>query len=337
MKVKSHSQIHKNLIFSFAALIIVICVSSIMGRYYIPPIKFLKTIFPFLFPAMEVSSEVKAVLLNIRFPRIAAGCLVGSALACAGFSYQNIFRNPMASPDLLGASAGAGLGAALGLLLGLDYLSVSTISFAGGILAVKAAESIGGRAGINEMTLILAGIVIASLCSAGISLIKLTADPQNTLPAITYWLMGSLSSITWKDLLFIAPLIIGGIAVIYALRWKISILSLGSEEAQAIGADTVKLKKIIILAATLITSACVCVSGIIGWIGLLIPHAAAMITGHNGKYAVTAAIILGALFLCAIDLLSRTLSSSEIPVGILTAFIGAPFFLFLLIRERGKL
>ena len=255
-----------------------------------------------------------------------------------GAAYQGIFKNPMVSPDVLGASSGAGFGAALGLFLSFSYQGVSFLAFVLGLSAVGAVCLISSRVKYNQtLGLVLAGMMISSLFTAAVSFLKLVADPNNTLPVITYWLMGSLASIRPKDLAFAAPWIIGGIIPIYLLRWKINVLTLGEEEARCIGVNTSAVRLAVVLCATLITSAAVSVSGLIGWVGLVIPHFARMLVGSDYRKMLPASLLLGASFLLVVDNFARLLATSEIPIGILTAFVGAPFFLWLILREGNKL
>ena len=264
--------------------------------------------------------------------------LIGAGLSAAGAAYQGIFKNPMVSPDVLGASSGAGFGAALGLFLSFSYQGVSFLAFVLGLSAVGAVCLISSRVKYNQtLGLVLAGMMISSLFTAAVSFLKLVADPNNTLPVITYWLMGSLASIRPKDLAFAAPWIIGGIIPIYLLRWKINVLTLGEEEARCIGVNTSAVRLAVVLCATLITSAAVSVSGLIGWVGLVIPHFARMLVGSDYRKMLPASLLLGASFLLVVDNFARLLATSEIPIGILTAFVGAPFFLWLILREGNKL
>ena len=243
----------------------------------------------------------------------------------------------MVSPDVLGASAGAGFGAALGILLGFSYFNISAFSFVCGLGAVLLVQLVASQVKSSPMIgLVLGGIMISSLFSSGISFIKLVADPNDTLPEITYWLMGSLSAIRMQDLLFAVIPIGIGCLILLLLRWRLNILTLGEEEARSIGVNTRILRYVVILCATLITAACVSISGMIGWVGLVIPHITRMIVGPDARRTIPSSIILGAAFLTAVDTVSRSVSYSEIPIGILTSFIGAPFFLYLIIREGKK-
>lgn len=321
-------------------LLIVCLIGSLgFGRYAVDPLTVVKILLSKLLPIPATwSSQAETVILNIRFPRVVMGCVIGAGLSCAGCAYQGIFQNPMASPDILGASNGAGLGAAFGLLVKMSYEGVSLLAFVCGLCAVGVVMLISSRVRGNQtLGLILSGIMVGSLASAGISYIKLVADPSNTLPAITYWLMGSLASIRNQDMLFAAPLILIGILPILLFRWKISVLTMGDEEAVSMGISASRLRFDVVLSATLITAACVSVSGMIGWVGLVIPHFARMIVGSDFRRSLPASLMIGGSFMLIVDNFARLLATSEIPIGILTAFVGAPFFLYLILKEGNRL
>ncbi len=287
--------------------------------------------------ASTQSGTAGIVLLQVRFPRLLAAMLVGGGLALAGAAYQGLFNNPMVSPDILGASAGAGFGAAVGILFGFHVVAIQGMSFAMGLLAVALAWLIGSglcRRGDPVLMLVLVGILIASVFTALISFAKYLADPYDRLPAITYWLMGSFASINSKDINLSAVPILAGCVPLFLLRWRLNVLCLGEEEARTLGLNTRWLRLIVIISATLITSASVSICGMVGWIGLVVPHLARMVVGPNYKVLVPTAALMGACFLLLVDDVARTAAALEIPVGILTALIGAPFFLFLLMRER---
>lgn len=307
-----------------------------MGRYPISPAQVLVLLAPgigHLFHAPEVPAQMQLIFFQVRLPRIVMACLVGAAQSGAGASYQGIFKNPMASPDILGATAGASFGAALALLNQQSHWVVVGSAFCFSLLAVALVLVIGRRArGGRILTLVLAGIMVGSLFSACTSFTKLVADPDNTLPAITYWLMGSLATATPAAVRFAALPIVLGLVPLILLRWRMNLLTLGDTEARAMGINTGRLRAIVIVAATLITATSVSVSGVIGWIGLVMPHLTRRITGSDLKHLLPASLVMGAIFLLLVDIVSRTLWTSEIPLGILTAFIGAPFFLTLILR-----
>ena len=314
-------------------LIGTILVSAVLGRYPIGLKEFFGILGAKLAPIAPFWSKTQeALLLNHRLPRVILACLVGGCLSAAGASYQGVFQNPMASPDILGASAGAGFGAALAIFLGLGPVWVMVFAFGGSLITVAAAIFAGSR-GKGSLGLILAGIMVGSLASSGTSFIKLVADPEDQLPAITYWLMGSLNGTESKDVLFgLLPMALG-LAGLFLLRWKVNLLAMGDEEARTLGIRPKALRLWVILCSTLITAASVAVSGVIGWVGLVVPHLARRLVGSNFKHLMPAATILGAIFLLLVDDVSRNLLTTEIPMGILTAMIGAPFFIFLMGKE----
>jgi iron complex transport system permease protein len=262
--------------------------------------------------------------------------LIGAALAAAGATYQGLFRNPLVSPDILGVAAGAGLGAVLGIFLSLSVAFIQMLAFAGGLGAVLVVYLVGAamRGRDPLLVLVLAGVAMGTLLGSAISLVKVFADPYNQLPAITFWLLGSLTSVTLHDVAGIVPAIVIGLVPLYLLRWRMNLMTLGDEEARALGVETVRLRALFIASATLITAAAVSISGIIGWIGLVIPHAARLIAGPEFSRLLPAAMLLGAGYLLAVDTLARTVAVIEVPIGILTAFIGAPVFLWLLATAR---
>lgn len=322
-------------------LISVFLISFMLGRYPVTVPRVLgvfacKIRNIFGMPGIDgITPEIEAVVWNIRLPRILMACLVGCCLSCAGASYQGVFQNPMASPDILGASNGAAFGAALAILFGLNNRMITIAAFVSSIATVAIVFLVAKYApGQKTMNLILAGIMIGSLFSAGTSYIKLVADPSNQLPQITYWLMGSLSGVKLKDfnLVVIGAMVIG-CAALFAIRWKINLLTLGDEEARSLGINTNRLRLIVIIASTLVTAASISVSGVIGWVGLVIPHIARKLVGSNYRYLIPASMISGAVFLLIVDNFSRNLLATEIPLGILTAFVGAPFFVYLILKR----
>lgn len=279
---------------------------------------------------------METIVFNIRMPRIIMACLVGCCLASAGACYQGVFQNPMAAPDLLGASTGACFGAALAILHGRSSAMITLYAFSFSLLTVLLVFIMGQRApGQKTVNLILAGIMISSLFSAGTSYIKLVADPGSKLPEITYWLMGSLSGTRGVDIRFaIFPMALGLIPLLL-IRWRLNLLTLGEEEARALGINTALLRLIVVVCATLVTAASVSVSGLIGWVGLVIPHLCRRYIGNDYRKLLPASMLFGATFLLLVDNISRNLLAVEIPIGILTAFIGAPFFIYLMHQKGG--
>jgi iron complex transport system permease protein len=284
--------------------------------------------------ASPLPPNAEAVLWNIRLPRIAAGLVVGASLAAAGAAYQGMFRNPLVSPDILGVSSGAGLGAVLGIYLGLGLVQVQLLAFGGGLAAVAVVVGLG--AGVRRhdpmLVLVLAGIALGALLGAGIALVKTLADPQTQLPSITFWLMGGLSAITLQDLATAAPVMLLALLPLVLLRWRINLLGLPDEEARSLGVQVARLRLLLVACATLGTAAAVSVSGIIGWVGLVVPHVARLLVGPNFERLLPASVLLGGGFVVAADTLARSAARIELPLGILTAMVGAPFFLYLLGR-----
>ncbi len=284
----------------------------------------------------EGQGQAETVLFAIRLPRVLSAVLVGAALAAAGAAYQGLFRNPLVSPDILGVSTGAGLGAVLGIFLSLPVAGIQLFAFIGGLGTVGLVYFIGSLVQNREpvLVLVLAGVVVGSLAGAAISLLKILADPYDQLPAIVFWLLGSLSSVRGAEVWSAAPLVLLGLVPLVLLRWRINVLSLGDEEAKALGVEAGRLRLVVIAAATLMTASVVSVAGVIGWIGLVIPHLARMLVGPNFNRLLPAALLMGGGYMLLIDTLARTLAAIEIPLGVLTAVIGAPFFLWLLARGQ---
>jgi len=279
-------------------------------------------------------AQMETILFNIRLPRILLACMVGACLSGAGAAYQGIFHNPMASPDVLGASAGASFGAALAILLGASHGGIVGAAFAGSMLCIAMVWTVGRMSrGKQVLSLILAGMMVSSLFQAGTSCIKLVADPGNQLPEITYWLMGSLSGARMSDIAFALIPMTAGVVPLLLLRWQLNILTLGDDEARTLGVNAGAVRAVVIIAATLLTASSVAVSGTIGWIGLIVPHLVRRMTGNDYRYLMPASLAGGALFLLLADNVSRNLLATEIPLGILTAFVGAPFFLWLIVRK----
>lgn len=286
---------------------------------------------------LRFDDPATSVVVNLRVPRIAAAVLVGAALASAGASYQGVFCNPMVSSDILGASAGAGFGASMAILLGFPGMGVQLAAFVGGMVAVGLTYSIANaidRGSSGVLTLVLVGIVIQALFQAFVGCAKYMADPYSQLPEITFWLMGSLSTVNFDDIALVAAPLAVGLITLVALRWRINVLSMGEEEASALGVNTRSLRFAIIACATLVTGSAISIAGQVGWIGLVVPHLARMLVGPNYRYLMPASLLLGGSFLLIVDCIARTLMQAEIPLGILTAIIGAPLFVFLLIRMR---
>ncbi len=316
-------------------LVVLAIVSFLVGRYPISPDKVVSILASGVVPIEQFWTDQEAIIFfNVRLPRVLLAMLVGCSLSAAGAAYQGTFQNPLVSPDILGASQGAAFGAAIAILLGLASFGISAMAFVFAIVTVLLVIVVAQAARGNQvLTVVLAGVMISSLFSAGVSFTKLIADPSDQLPAITYWLMGSLTGAKPADVTMVLPFMAAGLATLFALRWRINILTMGDEEAATMGVNTKRLRLVIIIAATLITAASVAVTGMIGWVGLVIPHLSRMLIGSDYRKLMPASMLMGASFLLLVDDVSRLLTTAEIPIGILTAFIGAPFFLYLITKQ----
>lgn len=319
-------------------LIILIIISILIGNYELG-ISELAAILSDLFRGRFDNIKTDpawSVLYYIRLPRILTVVLVGAALSVSGAAYQNIFRNPLVSPDILGVSAGAGLGVALGLLYSSgSILYVYLIAFITGTAAVALTYWLSRLAGAkNTMFMVLAGIVVSSLANALTSLLKYLADPMQNLPGIVFYLMGGFARSGWQEFYLLLPVVLISLTVILILRWQLNIFSLGEKEAASLGVDTKKVKLIVIISSTVMVAAATAAAGQVSWIGLVIPHMARFIFGSKYKYYLPASALLGGFSLLLMDNLARTLSGAEIPISIITALIGAPFFAYLLITKK---
>lgn len=332
----------KKRVLVFIALVTVLVVSMIVslciGRYFITPTTAYKVLFSKIIPIHKTWSDIEeTIVLNIRLPRMILAMFVGGGLSAAGAANQAMFGNPLVSPHILGVSYGAGLGAALAILLGGSMVTIQFMAVVFGIIGMMLTYGLSRRkSGIQLFMLVLSGTIVGALFQALISLIKYIADPEEKLPTIVYWLMGSLSGTSGNDLLIGIPAIFLSLLVLYIIRWKMNILSLNEDEAKSLGINVYYLRGIIIGATTIIAAVSVSLCGIIGWIGLVIPHLARMIIGNNHKYLIPASICLGSFYLLLIDDIARTATAAEIPLSILTAIIGAPFFAYLLRKTGGK-
>lgn len=287
------------------------------------------------FSSATETSTANTVIWQLRFPRISAAIVVGAGLAAAGAAYQGMFRNPLVSPDILGVSAGAGLGAVVAIYVGLSLFWVQLLAFAGGLLAVLLVYVVARMVRRHDpvLVLVLAGVAVGSLLGAGISLIKVLADPYSQLSVITFWLLGGLHSIQPHEMWWALPWMLAGLLPLFLLRWRINLLSLPDEEAQMLGVSVQRMRSVLIVAATLVTASAISFTGIIGWVGLVIPHVARLFVGPNFSRLLPASLMLGGIFLLVTDTLARTVAPIELPLGVLTSLVGAPFFLYLLARS----
>ena len=315
----------------------IVVLALALGKYPLSPADVLRALAGGLTgDDAAVPEAVSTVLWKIRLPRVVAGLLVGAALSAAGAAYQGMFRNPLVSPDILGVSAGAGLGALTGIFLHLPEALVQVMAFAGGLGAVSLVTALAGRVRRHDpvLVLVLAGVAVSAVLGAGMSLLKILADPYTQLPAMTYWLLGGLVTVTRADVAAAAPGIVAGVVPLVLLRWRMNLMSLPDEEVLALGVNPRRMRFVLVVAATLMTASAVSISGIVGWVGLVVPHVARLLVGPDFRRLLPAALMLGAGFLVAADTVARTAASIEIPLGILTALVGGPFFLWLLARSR---
>jgi iron complex transport system permease protein len=314
-------------------VIAVLCMGT--GRFSLGLERTIEVLFS-PFTGEAVTAMEKSVVFNIRLPRIflAVGC--GAALSASGLAFQSLFNNPLATPDTLGVASGASCGAVIALMLRMNLIGVQLVALVVGLAAVGLTWTVSKIRRQNSIIMIvLSGMVVAALFEAFVSLLKYVADPEEVLPTITYWLMGSLSNSSYKSLALGMPAIVIGVIIIFMLRWRLNILSLNEDEAKSMGINLRIMRLAVIVAATMMTASCVSMCGKIGWVGLLIPHIARMLRGGNSQRTIPACISLGASFTLLIDTLSRSMTAAEIPVSILTAIVGAPIFISLLRKTGG--
>ncbi|WP_221938490.1 iron ABC transporter permease [Mycobacterium sp. KBS0706] len=317
--------------------VVIFLLSFLVGRYPVPPLTVIRVIAAqVLSVTPDWPAVVGSVVLDVRLPRVLAAMIVGGGLAMSGACYQGVFRNPLVSPFTLGVSAGAGFGAAIAILLFQQRYAVQLCAFAFGLAAVGLCFFMSRmyRAG-STLVLVLAGVIVGSLFTALLSLLKYVADPNSKLPVIEFWLLGSLSSVSMADIAAVAVVAVPSAAILLLLRWRINLLAMGDEQARILGVEAGRLRAVVVLLATLIAASTVAVSGIIGWVGLVIPHFARIIVGPDFRKLLPATLSLGACYLLVIDDLARSVTAAEIPLGILTALVGAPAFMLLL--RRGSL
>lgn len=312
------------------ALLTVLLAAFCMGKFAIAPADLLDS----LFHAGDARGDVDIVLWQVRLPRILAGVFVGASLSAAGASYQGMFRNPLVSPDVLGVSSGAGLGAVVAIYFNLPVIQVQMAAFCSGLITVFAVTLVARFARYHNpvLALVLSGISVGSLSVAGVMLVKILSDPYAQLSTITFWLFGGLNAVTMDDIIHTLPVMLVGLTPLILLRWRMNLLSLEDEEAEALGVNVIRTRVIFVVSATLITAAAVSITGMVGWVGLVVPHIARLWIGPDFSRLLPTSLCIGAAFLLLTDTLARTAFPIELPLGILTAFIGAPFFIGLLIR-----
>ena len=319
-------------------LVVLVLLAFSVGRYPVPLEDLVSAVYVRLTGAAAdpATATIQTIVFNVRGPRVLAALAIGAALAAAGAAYQNLFRNPLVSPDILGVSAGAALGAVIGIFFSLHVIAIQGLAFGFGLAAVALVYAVANAVRGHDpiLVLVLVGVVIAALLGACVALLKYLADPYNQLPAITFWLLGSLAAADSRDALYLLPLVAAGLLPLVLLRWRINVLSVGDDEARSLGVPAAPLRAAVIASATLITSASVAVCGVIGWVGLVIPHFARMLVGPEFSRLLPVSVLLGAGFLLAVDTLARTAARIEIPLGVLTAFVGTPLFIWQLVRAR---
>jgi len=310
-------------------LLIITVLSFAIGRYPVP----ISDLLCYIFTGQYTDANLPLLIWQIRLPRILTAILAGGALSVSGATYQALFRNPVVSPDILGVSSGAGFGAAISIMLSLGIVGIQASAFVTGLMAVVISLTISrimSRSHDRILMLVLSGMIVSAMFGAMISLMKYVADSESKLPEITFWLMGSLTNISLVELKFVLPVVLVAIIPLLLNSWKLNILSFGEEEAQALGVDTRKLRLILICCASLLTASVVAVTGIIGWVGLIIPHFARFIIGPDNRRLLPASFLTGASFLLLVDDLARSISALEIPLGVITALVGAPMFFIVL-------
>lgn len=307
-----------------------------IGRYSMSVSETVTTLFS-RFTNAKVDNTAYTVIFNVRLPRIILAAVVGAGLSCAGAAFQGLFSNPLATPDTLGVASGASFGAVLAMLIGGNMIGIQGMALIFGLISCLITFLIGRSSRRGSIVMIvLAGLVVSSVFEALVSLMKYVADPQDELPIITYWLMGSMSRANYKNLVMGIPFIVIGIIIIFALRWRLNILSFNEDEARSLGVNVKILRVAFILASSMITASCVSMCGQVGWVGLLVPHISRMMRGNNNCKVIPVSISLGAFFMIVMDTFARSATASEIPISILTAIIGAPVFIVLLKKTGGS-
>lgn len=320
-------------------LVVVFFIALCAGRYSIRVTEVVRILASSIFDVTQTwDDKAYGVIFTLRLPRTIGAVLVGAALSLAGAAYQGVFKNPLVSPDLLGVSSGACVGAAIAILLGMNSLGVQALAFAVGIGAVTLTMLIPRLfRSSSMMMLVLSGVIVRGMMDSVVGVIKYIADPETQLADITYWTLGSLVKVLSSDLFAIAPVIAAGCLMVLLLSWRINILSLGEQEARALGVHVGFVRGVVIICSTLLTASAVCVCGTIGWVGLVIPHLSRITVGQDNTKSIPVSLLMGAIFMVAIDTLARVLTSLELPLSILTGIIGAPFYFMVLAGQRMSL
>lgn len=319
-----------------AVLLLAAVTAMCLGRYELSLHEVIAVLLPGGLDGVDITRMMENVVSNVRLPRVLLAILAGAGLAASGAAFQALFANPLAAPDTLGVATGASFGAVLGILFGMPGMMIQLMSLGAGLVAVALVITISRVRDNNSiLMIILSGMVVGALFSALVSLVKFAADPQDVLPSITFWMMGAMTGATKASVLTGAPMIILGLIGLWLLRWRLNVTTLPADEAASLGIPVRRIRAAVILFATMITASAVSMCGLIGWVGLLVPHAARMVFGANNRFVLPASMVMGALFMLVIDTIARTALQTEIPVSILTAVVGAPFFIYLLRRTGG--
>ena len=320
-------------------VLILVCaaLAILAGRYGVSPRQMVGAISARIGGGIYPDRKADSVVFNLRLPRITVAVLIGSGMAVSGAAFQSLFSNPLATPDTLGVASGTCVGAVVALLLGWGMSGVQLTALVAGLVTVAITTAVARRrdGGTDVVTLVLAGVIVSAMADAVLSMLKLTADPTSKLPEITYWLMGSLAGASWSQIALAAPFIVIGSGGIVVLRWRLNVLALSEDEARAAGVDVRSLRITLIVCATVVTASVISLCGQVGWIGLIVPHAARMLTGSDNRYLIPVCLLLGASIMIFIDTAARTITASEVPVSVVTAIVGAPFFITLLRRTGG--
>ena len=320
-------------------VLILVCaaLAILAGRYGVSPRQMVGAISARMGGGIYPDRKADSVVFNLRLPRITVAVLIGSGMAVSGAAFQSLFSNPLATPDTLGVASGTCVGAVVALLLGWGMSGVQLTALVAGLVTVAITTTVARRrdGGTDVVTLVLAGVIVSAMADAVLSMLKLTADPTSKLPEITYWLMGSLAGASWSQIALAAPFIVIGSGGIVVLRWRLNVLALSEDEARAAGVDVRSLRITLIVCATVVTASVISLCGQVGWIGLIVPHAARMLTGSDNRYLIPVCLLLGASIMIFIDTVARTITASEVPVSVVTAIVGAPFFITLLRRTGG--
>lgn len=321
-------------------LIVTILASFNIGRYAVDVKNVVRILFKDIFHFEKTWEDVyETIVWNVRMPRIIAALLVGSSLSVAGATYQGLFKNPMVSPDILGASAGASVGACFMMLLNQNGIIIQVAAFAFGLFAVSLTYSLSkaiSKSADMVLMLVLCGLIVSTLFQAFVSIIKYVADTESQLPEITYWLMGSIAKVTYTDIKFFLIPFTLGVAPIMLIRWQLNVMSFGEDEAKAMGVNTRAIRLLCIICSTLLTAGVVSIAGTVGWVGLMIPHLVRFIVGPNNGRLLPMSFLTGALFMLIVDNVCRSALAYEIPLGVLTSLLGAPFFILILYKHRGN-